>query len=107
MTELKSTCFVVIWLMRYRLTLILLDKSKNNKLKHDVSKYITVEEMVRAEREILKHVQTRAFPEELNHPEKPVKKKSLLNKLDPIVIDGLLCVGGRLRKASLPSESKH
>ena len=61
----------------------------------------------RAEREILKHVQRRAFPEELHHPEKPVKKRSRLYKLDPIIIDELLCVGGRLRKASLPLESKN
>lgn len=40
-------------------------------------------------REILKHVQTTAFSEEFNHP---------------IVIDGLLHVGGRLRKVSLPTD---
>ncbi|XP_078344097.1 uncharacterized protein LOC144629756 [Oculina patagonica] len=95
----------VAWLMRYRENL--LNRSKHNKLNHDVPKYITVEEMERAEREILRHVQRRAFPEEVNHPEKPVKKKSRLYKLDPIVVDGLLCVGGRLRRASLPSESKN
>ena len=101
-TRLKK---VVAWLMRYRENL--LNASKNSKLKHDVPKYITVEEMERAEREILKHVKRRAFPEELNHPEKPVKKRSLLYKLDPIIIDEFLCVGGRLRKASLPLESKN
>ncbi|XP_078371484.1 uncharacterized protein LOC144655144 [Oculina patagonica] len=95
----------VAWLMRYRENL--LNRSKHNKLNHDVPKYITVEEMERAEREILRHVQRRAFPEEVNHPEKPVKKKSRLYKLDPIVVDGLLCVGGRLRRASLPAESKN
>ncbi|XP_078355375.1 uncharacterized protein LOC144640001 [Oculina patagonica] len=95
----------VAWLMRYRENL--LNRSKHNKLNHDVPKYITVEEMERAEREILRHVQRRAFPEEVNHPEKPVKKKSRLYKLDPIVVDGLLCVGGRSRRASLPAESKN
>lgn len=101
------TCLkkVVAWLMRYRENL--LNASKNNKLKHDVPKYITVEEMEKAEREILKHVQRRAFPEELDHPEKPVKKRSRLHKLDPIIIDELLCVGGCLHKASLPLESKN
>ena len=44
----------------------------------DVPKYITLEEIKRAEREILKHVQRRAFPEEFNHPEKPVKVTSNL-----------------------------
>ena len=39
-TRLKK---VVAWLMRYRENL--LNASKNSKLKHDVPKYITVEEM--------------------------------------------------------------
>jgi len=37
--------------------------------------------MGRAEREILKHVQKQAFPEEFNYPKKQVKKRSLLLKL--------------------------
>lgn len=96
---------VVAWLLRYRERL--LNASKNKELNRDVPKYITLEEIEKAEREILRHVQRRAFPAEFNHPEKPLKKSSRLYKLDPIVIDGLLHVGGRLRKASLPVESKH
>ena len=96
---------VVAWLLRYRERL--LNASKNKEFSCDVPKYITLEEIEKAEREILKHVQRRAFPEEFNHPEKPLKKSSRLYKLDPIVIDGLWRVGGRLRKASLPMESKH
>ena len=91
---------VVAWLLRYRERL--LNASKNKELNRDVPKYITLEEIEKAEREILRHVQRRAFPEEFNHPEKPLTKSSRLYKLDPIVIDGLLHVGGRLRKASLP-----
>ena len=85
----------------------LLNASKNKELNRGVPKYITLEEIEKAEREILRHVQRRAFPEEFNHPEKPLKKSSRLYKLDPIVINGLLHVDGRLRKASLPMESKH
>ena len=70
----------------------LLNASKNNKLKYNVPKYITVEDMERAARETLKHVQRGAFPEGLNHPEKSVKKRSRLHKLDPIIIDELLNV---------------
>ena len=91
--------------MRYRDNL--LKASKNDKSKREASKNITLEEMERAEREILKHVQIRAFPVEFNHPRKEVKKSSRLYKLDPLVLNGLLCVGGRLRKASLPLESKN
>lgn len=91
---------VVAWLLRY------LNASKNKELNREVPKYITLEEIEKAEREILKHVQRGAFPEEFNHLKKPLEKSSLY-KLDPIIIDGLLHVGGRLRKASLPMESKH
>ena len=45
-------------------------------------------EFERAEKEILRHVQGRAFSEELNYPMKPVKKSSRLYKLDPHVIEG-------------------
>lgn len=95
---------VVAWLLCYQESLL---NASKNKLNCDVPKYITLEEIERAEREILKHVKRRAFPEEFNHSKKPVKKSSRLYKLDPIVIDGLLHIGGRLRKASLPMESKH
>ena len=96
---------VVAWLLRYRERL--LSASKNKELSCDFPKYVTLEEIEKAEREILKHVQRRAFPEEFNHPEKPLKKSSHLYKLDPILIDGLLHIDGRLRKASLPIKSKH
>ena len=96
---------VVAWRLRYQERL--LNTSKNKELNRDVPKYITLEEIEKAEREILKHVQKRAFREEFNHPEKPLKKSSHLYKLDPIVIDGLLHIGGQLHKASLPMESKH
>ena len=95
---------VVAWLFSYRENL--LKASKSDKSKRDASKYVTLEEMERAEREIPKHVQRRAFPEEFNHPKKEVKKSSGLHKLDPFVVNGLLCVGGRLRKASSSLESK-
>ncbi|XP_022808694.1 uncharacterized protein LOC111345671 [Stylophora pistillata] len=96
---------VAAWLLRYRERL--LNASKNKGLNRDIPTYITLEEIKRAEKEILRHVQKRAFPNEFNHPEKPVKRSSRLYKLDSIVMDGLLRVGGRLRKASLPAESKH
>lgn len=94
----------VAWLLRYRENLLNTSKKRS---KYDAPKYITLTELERAEKEILKHVQGRAFPEELNYPIKTVKKSSRLYKLDPHVIDGLLCVGGRLRNAFLPSETNN
>ena len=96
---------IVAWLLRYRENL--LNARKINKSNLEVSEYITLEEMGRAETEILKHVQRKAFPKEFSHPEKPVKKSSRLYKLNPLVVDGLLCVGGPLLRSSLHSESKN
>lgn len=36
-----------------------------------------------------------------------VKKDSTIYKLDPILEDGLLKIGGRLSKAAMPEETKH
>ena len=52
-------------------------------------------------------MQRRAFPDEVNHPEKLVKKTSRIYKLDPILIDGLLCVGGRLHNAPVLAQSRN
>lgn len=95
---------VVASLLWYRENLLNASKKKP---KHDVPKYSTFREFERAEKEILRHVQGRAFSEELNYPMKLVKKSSHLYNLDPHVFDGLLCVGGRLCNASLPSERKN
>lgn len=37
----------------------------------------------------------------------PVERKSQLYKLDPVLQDGILRVGGRLNRAAMPEESKH
>ena len=84
---------------------------------------ITIEEMNKAEREILTHVQKENFKEEIATPRvasvivervgaakqrKPqVKKSSRIFKLDPQLTDGLLCVGGRLEKAPVNRDTKH
>ena len=82
-------------------------------------KPITVDEMRIAEREVLKYVQSTNFTEELNNcressneTSKPtrktlVKKSSAILKLDLILVDCLLRVGGRLRRASIPEDAKH
>lgn len=84
----------------------MLNTSKK-KPKHDVPKYSTFREFEKAEKEILRYVHGRAFSEELNYPMRPVEKSSRFYKLNPHAIDGLLCVGGLLCHASLPSERKN
>ncbi|XP_068671120.1 uncharacterized protein [Montipora foliosa] len=96
---------VVAWLFRYRNNL--LKASKGDKPRNGSFMLITVEEIQRAEGEILKHVQRQSFPEETANPKKQVKKSSRLYKLDPIFVNGLLRMGGRLCNSTLSSESKN
>ena len=84
---------------------------------------ITIEEMNKAGREILTHVQNDSFKEEIAtlkvasvileragtaKPKKPqVKKLSRIFKLDPQLMDGLLRVGGRLENAPVKLDVRH
>ena len=85
---------------------------------------ISVEEMRSAEKEVLKYVQRQCFREELvclqgkesevelkksvrASRARSVKKSSSIAKLDPELLDGLLCVGGRLRHAPIEQERRH
>ncbi|XP_015774303.1 PREDICTED: uncharacterized protein LOC107352486 [Acropora digitifera] len=85
---------------------------------------ISVEEMHSAEVEVLKYVQRQSFSEELvclldkeSEVElkksvrascaRSVKNSSSIAKLDPVLRDGLLCVGGRLRHAPIEQEQRH
>ena len=72
----------------------------------------TIEEMKNAEKAILQTVQHAAYPMEFSElgklrSSKGVKRSSPLFRLDPILKDGLLCVGGRLARACIPPEAKH
>ncbi|KAK3712744.1 hypothetical protein QZH41_003350 [Actinostola sp. cb2023] len=84
---------------------------------------ISVEETKLAEMEILKYVQHQYFHEELTTLREPknanakpsnqariknaVKKASSIVKLDPILVDGLIRVGGRLQQAPIDAETMH
>ena len=79
-------------------------------------KPISTEEMIEAEHEIVKHVPTKSFKEEFDSlhlcKQQPSKKgtttrNSSINKLNPILDDGLLCVGGRLQNSQLNHDTKH
>lgn len=71
---------------------------------------ITVEDLQHAERLIIKSVQSRSFASEIGSLQnlKPVKSVSSVFRLDPFLDqDGLLRVGGRLRRSDLDEECKH
>ena len=86
---------------------------------------LTVDEIVTATREVVKVVQRQAFPKELavlqrishvtpSRTSVPQGSKlgfvgyvSPLRKLNPVIFDGVICVGGRLERASIELSAKH
>ena len=77
---------------------------------------VTVHELREAEKEIIKHVQQVTFSEEIKVLTKgqgkasnckAIKKSSNIYQLDPVIKNGLLRVGGRLRRAQISEEAKH
>ncbi|CAM4597167.1 unnamed protein product [Leuciscus chuanchicus] len=71
--------------------------------------YLSMGEIREAEIEIIMFCQRRRFSEEFSCLRKGegVKRNSHVYKLNPILEDGVLRVGGRLSKAAMPEESKH
>lgn len=88
---------------------------------------ITVSEMKNAEAEIVRHVQTECFSEEIASLKtqstdttndntarqqaqrwmKSTKRASPIHRLDPQLKNGILHVGGRLRNSSISHRAKH
>ena len=68
---------------------------------------LNVEELKSAEREIIEVVQIGSFPDQWSSlmETKKVKKSSHVIKLDPALIEGILCVGGRLQNPLLQDET--
>ncbi|KAL2099386.1 hypothetical protein ACEWY4_005866 [Coilia grayii] len=64
---------------------------------------------MQAETDIIKFSQNQRFQEEISMLMKgnSVKKTSHLWKLDPVLCDGVLRVGGRLSAAAMPEHTKH
>lgn len=72
-----------------------------------LSSCLSVEE--KWEREIIKYSQRKRFPEEFSILEKgkSVKGHSYIHTLCPLMEDGVLRVGGRLSRSSVPAEAKY
>lgn len=70
---------------------------------------LTVDELKNAEMAIIKFCQKVQFSDEFDSLEdgRSVSKSSSLFKLCPVMIDGVLRVGGRLSRADLPEDAKH
>ncbi|KAL7883055.1 hypothetical protein SRHO_G00007130 [Serrasalmus rhombeus] len=72
-------------------------------------KPLTPVDLQRAEEAIIRFYQQEKFPKEISTLQegKPVMCSSDLHKLDPVLQDGMLRVGGRLNRAAMPEEEKH
>ena len=69
---------------------------------------ITVQEMQLAEMNLIKYIHRQRFPEiSVLKSGKGLKKGSSFYKLDPILVDNILRVGGRLTNADLAFDLKH
>lgn len=111
----------VAWYLRLRNILSLMVKKRkeqtnidsphgHHQLKLSKGQRLTVEELAHAERAVIIYSQRTSFPAEMTTLEtksSSVQKKSSLYRLDPMLDDGLLRVGGRLHKLAMPEETKH
>ena len=70
---------------------------------------ISLAEILAASKAIVKTVQRQYFQEELKALEsnKPIRKDSKLSTLCLVLIDGAICVGGRLRHTPVASQAIH
>lgn len=69
----------------------------------------TVDNLKDAELEIIRRCQKKKIQEEIGSLQRgePVNRHSHIYKLDLIIQDGILRVGGRLSRSAMPEESKH
>lgn len=72
-------------------------------------KALTADDLMRAEIVIIRYCQQERFSDEIIALKAgaTVKKKSDIFRLDPVLENGLLRVGGRLARAAMPEEEKH
>ena len=95
----------VAWLLKYKHFLVSKMRRRHDGNRMEpVKGELSVDDLKGAEREIVLCVQRDAFKEHFSHE---VKSKRPLRKLCPILIDGVLCVEGRLQNAPIPTEVKH
>ena len=81
-------------------------KVKDKNLSYSVN--ITVNDMQDATSLILKHVEQERYQNEyLNLLQSKTIKNRKLIQLQPVLKNDLMCVGGRLKHAQIPAESKH
>ena len=112
---------VIAWLLRYKRNLRHCSELRKQGRMADFKQAdpispVSLEELVNAETQILKCVQNSCFSDELHrlksqqdgrNTSNVLSKSSSIVKLDPIIKDGLIRVGGRLQQASIDSYAQH
>ena len=103
---------VFAWMLRYKRNLRSRKQDRSDLQTTRPIPPISLTELVNAEAEILKHVQGSSFKDELSRLQrKEADKKnsntSCIAKLDPILMGGLIRVGGRLHRAQIDDDARH
>lgn len=118
-SDWKRLRVAVAWFLKYKRML----QERSHKRKESKTSYVgmqsvpvherctlSIEDISEAELAIIRFCQQQRFSEEiatLSAGKGTVSKQSPLYKLDPRLDNGLLRVGGRLARGSLPEEAKH
>lgn len=101
----------VAWILKIRKTLLERSQTRKQRTQEKLigNAFLTPDDLSEAETSILRFTQQETFHDEIAvlSSGKCEVKESILYKLDPILEDGLLRVGGRLSKAAMPEETKH
>ncbi|XP_062567165.1 uncharacterized protein LOC134229426 [Saccostrea cucullata] len=103
----------VAWILKIRNELLYRIRQKKPSVNSSESRarmtHLSTQDLHKAEIAILKFIQRKSFAPEIDELKKGhhVKLCSNIRKLDPILDDGLIRVGGRLHRANMPLETKH
>ncbi|KAK0150310.1 hypothetical protein N1851_008772 [Merluccius polli] len=110
----------VAWLLKLKGRLLLVGQERKSLMKANPgsnptpgpthgAECLSVEDMKEAEKAIIQFEQRQHFGQELAHlmTGKAVKRNSPICKLDPILDNGILRVGGRISKMAMPMEQKN
>ena len=100
------------WILRYKNFLLRTIRASSDlaALKRST---LTVEELKESERQIIKFVQSKSFPEEIKLLKTAIQLKNVpkmtnrMRKLSPDLINDVLHVGGRLENAPIKDDIKH
>ena len=99
----------IAWLNRFKIYIMIIFGKRNQNIELDIG-LIKISERRRAERDIIRLIQANAFPQELKillsskEAKRSLPRSSRLYKLNPIVIDGTLCIDSRLRYSELSTK---